>query len=112
MLAATSHSAEVSKLKQSLERAEEELGRVKKQLEDKQGATTEVESLKNALAEAQKRAAKEQAARKKHEARAEEVQQELQDAVKKCESLEHKISDQESKLAKAHQSAQEARVEA
>ena len=37
MLAATSHSAEVSKLKQSLERAEEELGRVKKQLEDKQG---------------------------------------------------------------------------
>ena len=29
MLAATSHSAEVSKLKQSLERAEEELGRVK-----------------------------------------------------------------------------------
>ena len=37
MLAATSYSAEVSKLKQSLERAEEELGRVKKQLEDKQG---------------------------------------------------------------------------
>ena len=29
MLAATSHSAEVSKLKQSLERAEEELGHVK-----------------------------------------------------------------------------------
>ena len=37
MLAATSHSAEVSKLKRSLERAEEELGRVKKELEDKQG---------------------------------------------------------------------------
>ena len=36
-LAATSHTAEVSGLKQSLERAEEELGRVKKQLEDKQG---------------------------------------------------------------------------
>ena len=35
MLAATSHSAEVSKLKQSLERAEEELGQ--KQLEEKQG---------------------------------------------------------------------------
>ena len=34
---ATSHTAEVSGLKQSLERAEEELGRVKKQLEDKQG---------------------------------------------------------------------------
>ena len=37
LLAATSHVAEVSGLKQSLERAEEELGRVKKQLEDKQG---------------------------------------------------------------------------
>ena len=32
-----SHTAEVSGLKQSLEWAEEELGRVKKQLEDKQG---------------------------------------------------------------------------
>ena len=37
LLAATSHSAEVSGLKQSLEWAEEEIGRVKKQLEDKQG---------------------------------------------------------------------------
>ena len=71
-----------------------------------------MESLKNALAEAQKRAAKEQAACEKHEARVGEVQQELQDAVKKCESLERKISDQECKHAKAHQSAQEARVEA
>ena len=32
-----SHTAEISRLKQSLERAEEELGRVKKQLEDHQG---------------------------------------------------------------------------
>ena len=32
-----SHTAEVSGLKQSLERAEEELGQVKKQLEDNQG---------------------------------------------------------------------------
>ena len=31
------HDAEVSELKQSLTWAEEELGRVKKQLEDKQG---------------------------------------------------------------------------
>ena len=37
LLAAASHTAKVSGLKQSLERAEEELGRVKKQLEDKQG---------------------------------------------------------------------------
>ena len=48
----------------------------------------------------------------KHEARVREVQQELQDAVKKCESLERKNADQESELAKARQSAQEARVEA
>ena len=34
---AASHTAEVSGLKQSLERAEEELGQVKKQLEDNQG---------------------------------------------------------------------------
>ena len=37
LLAATSHAAEVSGLRQSLEQAEEELGHVKKQLEDNQG---------------------------------------------------------------------------
>ena len=37
LLAETSHAAEVSGLKQSLEWAEVELGQVKKQLEDKQG---------------------------------------------------------------------------
>ena len=37
LLAATSHTAEVSGLTQRLERAEEELGLVKKQLEDSQG---------------------------------------------------------------------------
>ena len=38
------------------------------------GAATEVEALKKALAEAEERAAKEQAAREKHEARVVEVQ--------------------------------------
>ena len=37
LLAATSHAAEVSGLKQRLERAKEELGQARKQLEDKQG---------------------------------------------------------------------------
>ena len=37
LLTTTSHAAEVSGLKQRLEQAEDELGRVKKQLEDKQG---------------------------------------------------------------------------
>ena len=71
-----------------------------------------MESLKNLLAEAQKRAAKEQAAREKHEARVGEVQQELQDAVKKCESMERDVSACESGLTKARQSAGEARAEA
>ena len=71
-----------------------------------------METLKKALAEAQERAAKEQAAHEKHEARVGEVQQELQDAVKKCESLEHHNADQESEFAKARQRAQEARAEA
>ena len=37
LLAATSHTVEVSGLKQRLERAEEELGQARKQLEDHQG---------------------------------------------------------------------------
>ena len=37
LLTATSHTTEVSGLKQCLERAKEELGQAKKQLEDNQG---------------------------------------------------------------------------
>ena len=36
-LAATSHTAEVSVLKQRMEQAEEELGQVRRQLQEKQG---------------------------------------------------------------------------
>ena len=56
------------------------------------GAATEVEVLKKVLAEAEEKAAKEQAACKKLKARLNEVQQELQDAVKKCETLECDVS--------------------
>ena len=76
------------------------------------GAATEVEALKKALAEAEKKEAKEQATREKHEARVIEVQQELQEAVKKCETLEQSMADKESKLTKARQAAHDARVEA
>ena len=69
-------------------------------------------ALKKALAEAEDKAAKERAAHEKHEARVSEVQQELQDAVKKYESLERNSKTQASELAKARQSAQEARAEA
>ena len=75
------------------------------------GATTEVEALKKALAKAEEKTAKEQA-RKKLKARVNEVQQELHDAVKKCETLECDVSARETELAKARQSAEEARVEA
>ena len=56
------------------------------------GATTEVEALKKALGEAKEKVFQQQAARKKLEARVKEIQQELQDAVKKCETLEHDAS--------------------
>ena len=65
-----------------------------------------METLNKALAEAEQRAAQEQDTRQKHEARVGEVQQELQDAMKKCESLERQNVNQESKLTKARQSAQ------
>ena len=84
-----------------------------------------VESLRSALAPAKKeaevrraaadKAAKEleaeQTARRKHEARVGEVEQELKDAITKCESLEQKTSDQASELAKALRDIKEARVE-
>ena len=69
-------------------------------------------ALKKALAEAKDKAAKERAACEKHEAWVGEVQQELQDAVKKYESLERDSKTQESKLLKVHQSAQDARAKA
>ena len=76
------------------------------------GVATEVEALKKAVAEAEKKAAKEQATRENHEARVIEVQQELQEAIKKCETLEQSIKDQESELTKARQVAHDARAEA
>ena len=86
----------------------------------------EVESLKSTLAQAKKEAdastaaakkvAKEleveQTTRQRHEARVGEVEQELKDAITKCESLEQKTSEQASKLAKALACGKEARVEA
>ena len=83
---------EVDTLKQSLEKSEQELGRAKKQLEEKEGkkylieicercncksdrinasivgATTEVATLKQALSEAEKREATERTERDKYEA--------------------------------------------
>ena len=65
-----------------------------------------------ALEKDEDKATKGRTAHKKHEARVGEVQQELQDAVKKCESLERDSKMQASELVKALQSTQEARAEA
>ena len=69
-------------------------------------------ALKKALSEAEDKVAKERTEREKQEARVGEVQQELQDFVKKYESLERDSKTQESELAKALQSAQDAKAEA
>ena len=72
---------------------------------------TEVEALKKVVAEAEKKAAAEQALHEKHEATVIEAEQELQEAVKKCETLEQSLTKKESKLTKAHQVARDARGE-
>ena len=76
------------------------------------GAATVVEALKKAVAEAEKRATKEQDTRENHEAQVIEVQQELQEAIGKCETLEQSIKDQESELTKARESTHDARAQA
>ena len=49
---------------------------------------------------AEKKAAAEQALREKHEVRVMEAERELQEAIKRSESLEQSLSLKESKLAK------------
>ena len=72
---------------------------------------TEVEALKKAVAEAEKRAATEKALREKHEAMFIEAEQQLQEVVKKCETLEQSLMEKESELTKAHQATSDAREE-
>ena len=76
------------------------------------GTTTEVASLQKALSEAEDKAATERTKRGKQDARVGELQQELQEFGKKFESLEHDFKTQASKLAKALESAKDAKVEA
>ena len=73
---------------------------------------TEIEALKNAVAKAEKKAAAEQVLHEKHKARVIEAEQELQEAMKKCETLEQSLTEKESELTKAHQAACDARGEA
>ena len=64
------------------------------------------------MAEAEKKAAAEQDLREKHKARVIKAEQELQEAVKKCETLEQSLAGKESKLSQARQAASDAQGEA
>ena len=76
------------------------------------GATTEVASLKKALSEAKDKAALECKEREKQSASVVEVQQELRDLGKKCESVEHELKVKEAELAKALVNLKDAKAEA
>ena len=76
------------------------------------GASAEYEALKKAAADAQEKAAAEQALREKHEAMVVIAERELQDAVTKSESLEQSLVGKESELAQALQATEDAREEA
>src|SRR4051812_30299788 len=76
------------------------------------GATTEVATLKQALAEAGKKTAEERVERERLGVQVGEVQQELQALMKKHESLELESKAQASELASAIESAKNAKAEA
>ena len=69
---------------------------------------TEVKALKRAIAEAEKKAATERTLREKHEARVIKAEQELQEAVSKCETLEQSLMEKESELTKSRQATSDA----
>ena len=73
------------------------------------GATTEVATMKQALSEAEDRAAKERTERERQEARVGEVQQEIHALVTKHEALELDLKTRESELAAALESAKRLR---
>ena len=76
------------------------------------GASAEIDALKKAVAEANKKAIAEQALHEKHEARVIEAERELQEAVKKSETLEQSLIGKEFELAQALQAVDDAREEA
>ena len=75
------------------------------------GATSEVATLKQALVEAEKRAAMERTEREKYEAQVGKVRQELQALMKKHESLELDSKTRVSELAMAIENAKSAKAE-
>ena len=63
------------------------------------------------MTEAEKKAAAEQALREKHEARVIEAEQELQEAVRRCETLEQSLTEKETEFTKVRQATSDARGE-
>ena len=76
------------------------------------GASVEYEALKKVAADAQEKAAAEQALREKHEARVIIAERELQGAVRRCKTLEQSLVGKESELAQALQATEDAWEEA
>ena len=75
------------------------------------GASAEYEALKKVVADANEKAAAEEALREKHEARVIAAERELQEAVKKSEGLEQSLVGKESELAQALEVVEDAREE-
>ena len=75
------------------------------------GATSEVATLKQALVEAEKRAATERTEREKYEAEVGKVRQELQALMEKHESVERDSRTRASELAMAIENAKSAKAE-
>ena len=61
--------------------------------------------------EVEKKAAMEQTLHEKHEARVIKAEEELQEAISKCEALEQSLMEKESELTKVRQAASDARGE-
>ena len=76
------------------------------------GASAEYEALKKVVADANEKAAAEQALCEKHDARVITAKRELLEGVKKSEGLEQSLIGKESELAQALQAAEDAREEA
>ena len=76
------------------------------------GASAEYAALKKAVADANKKAAADQALHEKHEARVLAAERELQEAVKKSKGLEQSLVGKEFELAQAVEAAEGARKEA
>src|SRR3954470_17048678 len=139
LLSTAALTAQVAVLKKDYERSEQELGTAMRQLEEKEGkiplnnkicpwgglisknnrielpfvgVTKEVETLRQALAEAEKKAAEECTKREKLGGQYGEVEQKLQALMEKHEGLELDVKAQATELASAIEATKNAKGEA